>query len=177
VYGVQELWQTIFDLKEKKKITSVVNPVAASAAYWIASASSEIVVTPSGEVGSIGVYLMHVDVSSAMTSAGRKVTLVKAGERKASGHPYAPLDPTALDELQSGVNDYYDKFVRAVAKGRKTTQTAVRDGFGRGGMVRAEAAVKEGVSVSDIRSEEIKENTENQDIEIRKRKMKMMDIA
>jgi len=39
-----------------RPIIAVANTYAASAAYWIASAADEIVVTPSGEVGSIGVY-------------------------------------------------------------------------------------------------------------------------
>ena len=42
-----------------RPIIAVANTMAASAAYWLASAADELVVTPSGSVGSIGVYMMH----------------------------------------------------------------------------------------------------------------------
>ncbi|MEL6316245.1 MAG: S49 family peptidase, partial [Pseudomonadota bacterium] len=42
----------------KKPITAVANTEALSAAYWIASAADELVVTPSGKVGSVGVYMV-----------------------------------------------------------------------------------------------------------------------
>jgi signal peptide peptidase SppA len=146
VYGVEELAMKIHAASKQKKIVAVANSMAASAAYWLAAQASELVVTPGGEVGSIGVYMMHRDVSRALDTRGEKVTLVSAGERKTAGHPYGPLEGVALDELQAGVNDYYDKFVRAVARGRNATLTAVREGFGKGGMVRAEGAVKAGMA-------------------------------
>lgn len=146
VYGVEELALKINAASKQKKIVGVANSMAASAAYWLLAQCSEVVVTPGGEIGSVGVYMMHRDVSRAMEMAGQKVTFVSAGERKTAGHPYAPLEGEAKAELQSGVDDFYDKFVRAVARGRKTTLTAVREGFGRGGVVRAEQAVREGMA-------------------------------
>jgi signal peptide peptidase SppA len=146
VYGVEELALKISAAAKEKKIIAVANSLAASAAYWIASAASEVVVTPNGEVGSIGVYQIHVDNSQAIAEAGQKVTIISAGEKKTAGHPYGPLDELAASELQTGVNDYYDKFVRAVARGRNVSIKAVREGFGNGGVLRAEAAVKEGMA-------------------------------
>ncbi|WP_390922133.1 S49 family peptidase [Parasedimentitalea psychrophila] len=40
--------------------------MAGSAAYWIAAAADELVVKPSGKVGSIGVYTMHDNMSAAL---------------------------------------------------------------------------------------------------------------
>ena len=145
VYGVEELAMKIHTAGKQKKVVAVANSMAASAAYWLASQATEVVVTPNGEVGSIGVYMMHRDVSRALDTRGEKVTLVSAGERKTAGNPYGPLEGAGLTELQSGVDDYYDKFVRAVARGRNATLSAVRGGYGQGGMMRAEAAVKEGM--------------------------------
>lgn len=146
VYGVEELAQKIHATAKQKKVTGVANSEAASAAYWLASQASELVVTPNGQVGSIGVYVMHRDESEALAKWGRKITLISAGERKTAGHPYGPLDDLSRAELQAGVDDYYDKFVKAVARGRNVSQASVREGFGRGGMVRAEKAVKEGMA-------------------------------
>ncbi len=146
VYGVEELAVKINAAAKEKKIIAVANSLAASAAYWLGSQASEFVVSPNAEVGSIGVYQLHVDQSEAVTKSGRKVTILSAGERKTAGHPYGPLDEVGQAELQAGVNDYYEKFIRAVARGRSASLKSVREGFGRGGVVRSEEAVKEGMA-------------------------------
>jgi hypothetical protein len=104
------------------------------------------VVTPSGEVGSIGVYSMHFDWSGAMDTAGVKVTVVRAGEHKAEGHPYPPLEEDAEAHLQSLIDDYYRAFVRDVAKGRGTSTAAVLDRFGQGRTFTAHRAVERGMA-------------------------------
>lgn len=144
VYGVAELGDKIRDAGKTKKVVAVVNSMAASGAYWIASQATEIVVTPNGEVGSIGVYQIHIDQSEALKLAGQAATVITAGERKAACSPYGPLGQLGRDELQGAVNDYYDKFTKAVARGRGRAQATVANGFGRGGMVRAEQAVEGG---------------------------------
>jgi signal peptide peptidase SppA len=191
VYGVEELALKIHAATKTKKVIAVANSLAASAAYWIASQASEIVITPGGEVGSIGVYLMHRDRSAAMERYGEKVTFVSAGELKTAGHSYAPLDDVSRAVLQKSVDDYYDKFVRAVARGRNASLSAVRSGFGRGDTVRAEEAVKEGMadrigtldavlsryglSVADLTP--AADADLKHDIEVRKRKMRMIGSA
>src|SRR5690606_31422373 len=57
VPGAQELGEAIRSLRGgDKPIIAQVNHLAASAAYWIASQADEVVVSPSGRAGSIGVY-------------------------------------------------------------------------------------------------------------------------
>lgn len=146
VYGVEELAAKIHAAGKEKKIIAVANSLAASAAYWIGSQASEFVMSPNAEAGSIGVYQIHVDQSEAIAREGQKVTIISAGEKKTAGHPYGPLDEAATAELQAGVADYYDKFVRAVSRGRGASLKAVREGFGQGGVLRAEAAVGEGMA-------------------------------
>ena len=146
VYGTTELGDTIAAVAAEKPVTAMVNLQAASAAYWIASQSSEIVVSPSGEVGSIGVYAAHEDVSRFMEAKGITTTFVSAGKYKVEGNPFEPLGTEARAAIQARVDDFYSQFVRAVANGRKTTQTAVREGFGEGRMVDAQDAVKLGMA-------------------------------
>jgi ClpP class serine protease len=59
VPGVQELAAKMFGLREQKKQIAMVNGLAASAGYWLASQCDEIVCVPSGTAGSIGVYTAH----------------------------------------------------------------------------------------------------------------------
>jgi ClpP class serine protease len=65
--------------------------MAASAAFWIASQADELVVTPSGSVGSVGVFAAHDDISALQEQLGVKTTLISAGKDKTLGNPFEPL--------------------------------------------------------------------------------------
>lgn len=146
VYGVQELWQLVMDARGAKPIVAVANSRAGSAAYYVATAADEIVVTPSGEVGSIGVIGGHVDISKQEEMIGERVTLVSAGKFKAELSPFAPLSDEAREALQGSIDQYYGMFVGAVARGRGARAADVRTGFGQGRMVGAQDAVRLGMA-------------------------------
>jgi signal peptide peptidase SppA len=131
---------------ESKRVIAVANVRIASGAYWIASQADEIVVTPSGDVGSIGVLTMHEDVSKAEEMMGLKTTVISAGKYKAEGHPFEPLSDEARAELQKLVDDVYAMFVDDVAQGRGTTAEAVRSGYGQGRLQLANDAVASGLA-------------------------------
>ncbi len=52
--GINELADMVFAARDKKRIVSYIGGTGASAAYWIASAASEIVIDAIGLAGSIG---------------------------------------------------------------------------------------------------------------------------
>jgi signal peptide peptidase SppA len=145
VYGVDELAAEIFKARGRKPMVSQVNPVSASAAYYLASAADEMVLTPSGEAGSIGVIVRHVDESKAAEMEGVKVTYIHAGDFKAEGNPFEPLGEEAKAYLQKRVDEYYGMFVKAVAKGRGLSVAKVKSDFGQGRMLGAEDALKVGM--------------------------------
>lgn len=148
VFGISELATKIRGYRTQgKKIVAVANSMAASAAYWIAAQASEFVVTPGGQVGSIGVLSAHMDVSKAEELLGIKTTYVVS-----EGSPYKaelasemPLGEEARAEMQSKVDAYYSKFTGAVAKGRRVDAETVRDKFGKGRMMMAEQAKERGM--------------------------------
>lgn len=142
VFGVNELADQIFGARGSKPIVAVANSTAASAAYWIASSADEIAIAPGGEIGSIGVLAAHKDRSKMFETGGVKTTLIYAGKYKAEGNPYEPLGPEARDYIQSRVDEYYGDFVRTVARNRRDTQTNVREGYGQGRVMGAQAAIK-----------------------------------
>lgn len=109
-----------------RPIVAVANTLAASAAYWIASAADEISVTPSGEVGSIGVYTVHEDVSELLAAEGVRVTFISEGPRKVEGNPFEPLGNEARAALQASVRHLYDMFTADVAKGRGVSVSVVK---------------------------------------------------
>lgn len=132
--------------RDQKPVTAVANTMAASAAYWIASQASELVVTPSGDVGSVGVIAMHEDWSAFNQSIGVDPTYVYAGRYKAEFNPDEALSDEARGHLQERVDHCYGQFVGDVAKGRGVTPKAVRETFGEGRMVVADQAVKLGMA-------------------------------
>jgi signal peptide peptidase SppA len=146
VFGIEELASEIAAANRQKPIVAVANSQAASAAYWLASAAGELSVTPSGEVGSIGVIAAHQDESGMQARLGVTTTLITAGKYKGEGNPYEPLGDEARAALQARVDDYYQAFTRAVAKGRRVTVEDVRTGFGEGRMLGAHAAVIQGMA-------------------------------
>ena len=146
VAGVPEAVEAIREARAAKPVTAVAHHWAASAAYWLASAADELVVTPSGEVGSIGVYVYHEDISKRLDMLGVTPTLIKAGSNKAEGHPAFPLSEEAAAHVQARVDDYYGMFVKDVAKGRRVPVSTVREQFGGGRMVGAQEAVRLGMA-------------------------------
>ena len=145
VFGCEELFQTIMGLRGDKPIIAVVNSLCASAAYWVATAADEIVMTPGGQVGSIGVYTVHTDYSEQEEQAGRKHTIISKGEFKVEGNSLEPLSDEAAAALASDIDFYYDNFTRSVAEGRGVDQSAVVGGFGRGRTLPAPAALDAGM--------------------------------
>lgn len=130
-----------------KPIIAVASTMAASAAYAIAAQADQLIVTPSGMVGSIGVYTIHQDLSEQLAADGVKPTLISApaGGYKFEDNPFGPLTEEAQAHLQGMVDDYYATFVDDVAKGRNVSPTVVREHYGQGRTLQAKAALAAGM--------------------------------
>jgi len=138
-----ELADEIYRSRARKPIVAVANSLAASGAYWIASAAREFYATPGGEVGGIGVHDMHTDLSKGLEKAGVETTLISAGRYKTEGNPFQPLSTSGRSAMQARVDSYYRAFVAAVAKHRNVPESAVRNGMGQGRLLNAERAMHE----------------------------------
>jgi len=113
--GVAELIRSV---RQIKPVIAFVNDMAASAAYGIASAANEIVVSPTSMLGSIGVVMLHADRSGELAAQGIKPTLIFAGSHKVDGNPFEPLSDAVRADLQASVDAHYDQFLDVVASGR-----------------------------------------------------------
>lgn len=123
----------VFDFVDRVKAAGRIKPtlamvedMAASGAFLVASAANEIVASQGALTGSIGVILTHVDQSEFDKGMGLKITHITAGARKADGSPHIPLTDESLSELQSTVNTMMDFFVGKVAQFRGLTEAEVR---------------------------------------------------
>ncbi|WP_294948578.1 S49 family peptidase [Sulfurivirga sp.] len=126
VAGLFDLADHIFEAREQKLITAVVDDMAASAAYAIASSASQVLVSRTGVVGSVGVVSYHIDQSGLNERMGVKVEYIYAGEHKVDGNPHQPLSDEARTRFQAEVDDLYEMFVALVARNRNLDAEAVR---------------------------------------------------
>jgi signal peptide peptidase SppA len=125
VTGMLDLADAMYGARGQKPVVAIVD-CAASAAYCLASAADQIVVTRTALVGSIGVIALHLDQSEADAKAGLKYTAIFAGDRKDDGNPHEPLSPEAKASLQGRIDQVYGMFTTAVARNRSMTDAKVR---------------------------------------------------
>lgn len=144
-YGVAELAAQILAARSQKPILAVANSVAASAAYWLGSAAGRFYSTEGGLVGSIGVYMMHVDASKWAENEGLNVRMISAGKNKTRGNEWEPLSEEDVSHFQMLVDYSYTMFIRDVARGRGVPEATVRGGYGEGDVFPASGARKAGM--------------------------------
>jgi ClpP class serine protease len=120
-----------------KPVAVYVYGMAASAAYWIASAAQEIIVADTGIVGSIGV------VVSVRKARNEEIEIVSS--QSPNKRPDVETDE-GKDEIRKLVNGLADVFISTVAKNRGVSTEKVLSDFGRGGMVLPTAAISAGMA-------------------------------
>lgn len=116
VLGLDGGARAIAALAAVKPVHVIVNPLAASAAYFLASQASDITMTPGSEAGSIG----------TMRMSAWPVEPNHWGEQEGihlSSHARAkypnPTGETGLTEIQRSLDEAESIFLDAVAAGRK----------------------------------------------------------
>jgi signal peptide peptidase SppA len=144
VLGLPETAAAIREANRVKPVRAFVPGIAASAAFWLASQASTITVTPSGQVGSVGVLDIHADITKSLENQGVKLTAVTAGPHKAERAPFTPLSDDARASMQTGVDGWYAEFLKDVRRGRGARVAANSD-FGGGRMLTAREALAAGM--------------------------------
>lgn len=147
VMGCAETGATIAAAAKVKPVTAMVDGQATSAAYWLASQARNISLTPSGEVGSVGIRMMHVDFSKSLEDDGIKITELHAGAYKTEFSPYSPLTLEASANMQMRLDDTHKAFMTAVASGRgdRASQEMREGNFGEARCFSAPQAVGHGL--------------------------------
>lgn len=150
--GLVEGHAELMALRGKKPIVAQVDHLSASAGYWLASAADEIASSPSGISGSIGVYMMHADMTGYAEKMGAKFEFIHAGKDKVLGNEFAPLDDEGRAYFQALVDASYADFTGDVARGRGVDIGTVKsDAWGQGRVLTAKDAKSVGM-VDVIRS-------------------------
>lgn len=136
VTGVSELAQMIRGAE--KPVIAYVDGMAASAAYWIASAARRVVINDTALLGSIGVVTQiglsddKNTVEIVSTQSPRKRTDVRTDDGRA--------------QVQATTDELAQVFIDTVARNRDVTPETVMTDFGAGGLLIGQSAVKAGMA-------------------------------
>jgi ClpP class serine protease len=139
VNGTNAMASMIYAARGIKPVVAFSGHMAASAAYWIASAADRIVVDATASVGSIGVVL---SVSKDKPETGEHKFISSASPLKHAD----PGSKEGAESLQSYVDELAQVFVESVARNMGVTPETVLKDFGRGGVKVAAAAVSSGMA-------------------------------
>lgn len=99
-------------------IIVVVEDMAASGGYYIASAANEIYADKASLVGSIGVISSGFDASNLLEKIGVERRTFTAGRNKAFLDPFAPMTEEAKLKWQAVLDETHQQFINAVKEGR-----------------------------------------------------------
>jgi len=118
VAGVFDLADRIRAIRGTKPVWAFVAEHALSAGYALASQADRILLPRTGAVGSIGVVVLHADMSGQLDQDGVRVTLIHSGRHKVDGNPYQPLPEGVRDDIQREIDVLRFLFAETVATGR-----------------------------------------------------------
>lgn len=124
--GCQETADVMFASRDIKPSVAVVDSSAYSAAYFLASQASKVLITPSGNLGGIGCIALRLDISGMLAQSGVKVSMIYAGAFKTDGYPYESMSEGEKERAQKSVDYSYGMFVAAVARGRGLPEETIR---------------------------------------------------
>jgi protease-4 len=110
-------------------ILVVVEDMAASGGYYIASAANEIYADKASLVGSIGVISSGFDASNLLEKIGVERRTFTAGRNKAFLDPFTPMTDEARDKWQAVLDETHQQFIKAVKDGRGDRLTITDDVF------------------------------------------------
>ncbi len=116
--GGEELYEALSKLRESKPVVATIAELGASAAYMTAISADRIFTRRLSLVGSIGVYISHVDAAKLMDTIGVDYQKVQTGPLKAEPDINDPLTGQVRESLQKVVDDSFQWFVDIVSERR-----------------------------------------------------------
>lgn len=143
--GCSELARLIAESRGTKPIIAYVSGYGCSAAYWLAVAADQVIVSDSAIVGSIGTRMTYIDTSEADAKDGvREIEIISSQSPfKGDDNPATESGRAATQRL---VDSLAQVFVDAVAEYRGVTAEHVLAHFGQGGVFVGAEALANGMA-------------------------------
>jgi len=115
------LYNAVQEFKEETglPVVAMMKQVAASGAYYVASAADYIIAYPTSLTGSIGVIVYSFNFNGLMEKYGVEYIAIKTGEYKDLMSPFRKTEQQEILWMQGIVEKMLDRFIDAVDRGRK----------------------------------------------------------
>ncbi|MDH5306473.1 MAG: signal peptide peptidase SppA, partial [Myxococcales bacterium] len=141
------LYHEILRFKREQKIPVIAQlmGVAASGGYYVAMAADEIVAHPTTVTGSIGVIWANVNIAGLMEKFGIEDQTIRTGPFKDAGSMLRPMRPEERAQLQSVLNDMFNRFKEVVGRGRRELSSKQIDELADGRIFSAKQALENGL--------------------------------
>jgi protease-4 len=143
--AAEVIWHAVKQVTDTgMPVVASVSDVAASAAYYVASAADAIVISPGALTGSIGVFSLRPIFDGLLEKLGIGVESLQRGRYADFNSSFKPLSRESRDRMQTLTREVYDLFIERVAAGRDLAIDQV-DTLGQGRVWSAEQALAVGL--------------------------------
>jgi protease-4 len=114
------IYQEILRFKRDRGVPVVAQlmGMATSGGYYVAMAADSVVAQPTTVTGSIGVLFTGLNLSGLMQKLGVSDQTLTSGEFKDAGSPLRPMRAEERAQIQSVIDDMYQRFLSVVRTGR-----------------------------------------------------------
>lgn len=144
VNGCAEFADMVFAARGRKPIAAYISGDGCSAAYWIASAADEIVISQTALVGCIGTVASLVDDTAADEMMGiRRIDVVSSQTPKKR---FPPLSGEKQAQVQTMVDELAQVFIDSLSQNRGVGADVILAQYGEGGVFVGESAVAAGLA-------------------------------
>ncbi len=125
------MWREVqlFKARTNRPVVACLLDVGTGGAYYMASASDQIVAHPTSVVGGIGVILNLYNLQDTMEQFNVVGVPIRAGTNIDLGSPVKPLTEEAKGLLQAMANEYHARFKWVVSEARPTLKQAKAEVF------------------------------------------------
>lgn len=150
VTGIPETGRKI--VNSRKNTIAFTDSECCSGGIWLAAQCEKFYATQSSRVGSVGVYVMCLDMTGAMKKDGMKVNAISAGKFKLLGAYWKSMSTEETAIVQKGVDKIYGQFKEAMESHRVVHDEHFGNGLVFDGDEAAEIGFTDGVveSMDDI---------------------------
>jgi protease-4 len=139
------IWNAVKEVADSGlPIVASVSDVAASGAYYVASATNAIVISPGALTGSIGVFSLRPTFEGLLEKLGIGVESLQRGRYADFNSTMKPLSDASRDRMELLIREIYELFLERVAVGRNLETDQV-DALGQGRVWSAEQALSVGL--------------------------------
>jgi protease-4 len=112
------MWREVWLTRAKKPVIACLGDMAASGAYYVASAANKIFASPSTITGSIGIFYGKLEFSKLLKKAGINIETFTRGQRADMESYIRKYTKKERKILREKLVHFYKVFLKRVAKGR-----------------------------------------------------------